>query len=268
MVDEIVIKLATRQVVLNRENADYLIDDNGLDWGDIPSKLGLTASYETYGSEISAIDTSEPRPIKIIGWVVGTESEMAQKKLRLSKIIIPNEQLDLFITSKTTNKTYTISGFLTKSLSFGKTKKTNNEAMCQFEFVLSAVYPFFEVSKSYTDLTDEDLIQNFGSIKVGARIVLKFSDAVENPYISFNGPRGSAGFIGFFMTASAGSTITIDTRKGKKYISTPFTNLNPISDWIEVPVSDITEQYTEIQTNSGVYVDIDFDESYTIMEDI
>lgn len=272
MVESLVISNGSISVVFNRTNSDYLIDDDGIDWGEITSTFSTLSNLDGYGSELNAVETTGMRDVKIVGWVVGTEAQMAAKKSYLAQVLYPQKDLTISVTSKRDqSKTYTLTVYVSKSITFGNTVRTNNEKMCRFEVVFTAVYPFFERARSYTISSSGEGILNLGALKVGARISLVLNSAVSNPYIYLTKARESAAF-GAYGSFGAGTRIFVNTEKAHRIISVngvrDYSVYNPSMNWIYVPVSYSESDYITVEIPSGVTAEISFNEAYTSMEDL
>lgn len=100
MVESITISNGSHSIVLNRTNSDYLIDDNGINWGEVSSRFSTLSNLDGYGAELNAIETTDPREIHIIGWVVGTEAQMAAKKAYLTQVLYPQKDLTITVPKK------------------------------------------------------------------------------------------------------------------------------------------------------------------------
>ena len=269
MVEEITLhnySLPGRSITLNRTNSNYLIDDDGLDWGTVSSNISTVNNFDSIGAKIRAIDTSTPRDIKIVGWVVGTDVEMRAKKHVLSQIIAPQSEIAVTVENKT------ISTIATKTVEFGTSKRTNNECMCQFQISLSAAYGFFEYARTYTNLQSDDAILNLGDIPVGAQVYFHFTSTTTDPLlvVRFSNNREKA--IGLFGTFNSGETVQVDTRYGSKIVergaTKDFSILNTMLDWFEIPVSYTPEDVGTITLSAGVQVNMYYKESFSILENL
>lgn len=233
---------SANSIIMNRTNADYLIDDNGLDWGEITSRLYTLKNLDTIGSTLNAVETVDPRPISITGWVVGTIPEMETKKNKLKNILAPQTTIRVQIPNdEDILNPYYIDTQLVSSIKFSKEYDANNEAMCQFTFGLQAPYPFFCLDRIY-DNTDYQSIVNKGSIPVGVQIMMTIDSDMSSPSVNIYKPGQSAESFALSGSYSEGSRIEVDTRKGTRKVlvngSRGFKGLAS-SEWISVPVSDV-----------------------------
>jgi hypothetical protein len=57
-------------ITFDKNNADYLIDDNGLSWGEVSSDLSVISNLDGYGATLNAVTTIESRIVDITGWVM------------------------------------------------------------------------------------------------------------------------------------------------------------------------------------------------------
>lgn len=268
MVESITISNGSHSVLLNRTDSDYLIDDNGINWGEVSSRFSTLSNLDGYGAELNAIETTDPREIHIIGWVVGTEAQMAAKKAYLTQVLYPQKDLTITVPKKRDpNFSYFIRVYVSKAVSFGDTVQTNNEKMCRFEVTFSAIYPFFEHTRQYT-ITSSGNILNLGSLPVGARISLALNSAVSNPAI-YIGQSSGFGVLGSF---SQNDVIFMNTQKSHKIITLNgiknYSILNTNIGWAYIPVSYSDTDEIPISVSSGVTATLEFNEAYTTVEDL
>lgn len=134
----------------------YLIDDNGLDWGEVKADhnqyqgRGMVGKIITY----TAIDTRNPSITgKLWSGITGNEEEyadltqaeldkirlakMSQLKEVLSRIINPLDVIRLGVGE------YFLDGQPNSSVSFSKEWRENNEVYCGFTFSLTCANPMF-----------------------------------------------------------------------------------------------------------------------------
>ena len=259
MIDSIIITNQSNgnSVVLDRDSSDYLIDDDGLDWGKVSSSFSTVGTLDNYGSTITAIDTQQPRPINIIGWVAGTESQMAKKKSRLSKVITPNDTIRIEIPRKSDpTKIYFIDTIMNDSLHYDNTYRANNEVMCRFSLSLIAPYPYFEYPRREIFSTGGTLINN-GDIPVGLYAEFDSSGEGSNFTIS-NGHQ-----IAIFEALRSGN-FKINTQYGARSVllssQKAFKYMSPNYGWVFVPQGTCS-----VETDGELI--LQFNEAYTVLED-
>lgn len=251
-------------LIFNRENADFLIDDNGVNWGEVTSQIYTNKTIDNIGSTITAIETVEPRPITITGWVVGTEEQMKSKKKHLSDVITPQATIRVQIPNpEDVSNPYYIDTQLTSSVKFSQNYDENNEVMCQFTFTLSAAYPFFCLDRFY-DESDYRAIQNLGSIPVGVQISMELNSSAS-PYVTISRSGHESESFALSGEYVAGDIVEVDTRKGARKVlvngSRGFKGLSS-SKWIQVPPSKTN---LAIRCNATVLA-IRFSEAHTVLE--
>lgn len=261
-------------ITFDRSSADYLIDDNGIDWGDISSALSTINNLDGYGATLNAVVTGEPRVVKITGWVVGTEAQMKTKKSKLSRMLSPQDDLIIFIPiSEGSAYHYDLTTKLYQSIQFDQAYKNNNEKMCKFTFSLAAAYPFFEYEKSYNITTTTYQVLNMGSIPVGVEAILIFDSAVTDPVVTIemtNGRESSLHLTGEF---TAGDSVKINTKYGSKQLLVNGTRDFSVMDfsygWLQMPVSLTSTDYATITIPSGTHFSLfRYTESYSSLGDL
>ena len=253
MVEEFTVTDFHGTITFNRTNSDFLIDDNGLDWGEVNSTFSTIPNFNGMGSELNAVQTTDIREIHLVGWVVGTPAQMSSKKTLLSEIISPQKPLRIQVSG------YYMDVYLSKAVSFGKTEQTNNEKMCQFEMTFAAVYPFFQRSVQY-NISSSGTINNRGSIPVGAKITLSANGA-SNPYVVIDDTASGLGLLGSF----SGQAV-MDTKNSKRELK-----LNGVKDYSmlasQLPWAYIPVGTSSVRVSGGSAV-IEFDEAYATLEDL
>ena len=274
MIDELLITNETLGISLtmDRDDSDYLIDDNGLNWGEISSKFSTLSNFDGFGAALNAIETTDPREVHIVGWVVGTESEMAIKKSYLAQVLSPQSSLKIIVNSKRSpGSQYYLRVYTSKTVSFGTEMKTNNEKMCQFEVTFSALYPFFEQERSYSNLSSGDRILNLGAIPVGVNMILTMTSAVTDPYIILKRGRHEYGF-GAYGTFNSGAKLYVNTQYSAREFTIDgqkaYYCLNTAFSWIMVPVSYNDTDYISVTMPAGISAELSYCEAYTSMEDL
>lgn len=301
MVEQIELKNLSyyKSAVLNRTDADYLLDDDGIDWGSVPSQISSRSSIDGLGSIVNNVKINKPRNISIIGWIIpGEASTIEQKKDYLSKICNPMDPIRIYCGE------YTIEGRLKSTIKFATTTDENNEEMCKFSLSIECVYPFFlkHVEKRVGAGTDEPIqlssdtegadsirslpieLENLGDFDVGAEFLIELSDTYQDLHVITKDPKTSlSSYFSLIGALNKGSVFRINTEVNKKYVSDyGFWDLN--SDWVKVyktidpqiPLVDwctLTLQLgisgtTESPTFDGVSLTIKYDVPYLAMEDM
>lgn len=247
-------------VILNRSNSDYLIDDDGLDWGRVDTRISSVSNIDSVGVDIDRVFIDTPRDITISGWVVGTESQMANKKSFLSKVISPKSLITITVGE------YKIDVYATSALHISSEYRENNEVMCRFNVTMTAPYPFFYVTKTYSSGFDHVL--NLGDIPVGVRISGTINAggivAVGKTYFqqfSLENYDGSTASL-ILDTTFGKKTLTIDGHPGFKYM-----NLGT-SKWLQVPVSYNDTDYISFVTSNITLSRVSFDEAHASLGDM
>ena len=88
MVEELMITNTSLNItcIMNMDDADYLLYEGCIDWGNI----SITHNTFQYSQQIGKSLTNSvvgTRDISISGWIIGTKEEIESKKKRLSTII-------------------------------------------------------------------------------------------------------------------------------------------------------------------------------------
>lgn len=283
-------------VVLNRTDADYLLDDDGVDWGSVPSHISSYSSIDGLGSVISNVSISNPRPIRIVGWITqGEDSTIEDKKEYLSKICNPIDPIRI------TCGAYTIEGRMSSSIKFATTMNENNEEMCKFSLYIECPKPFFTkhierrlgASTSEPILIDEAAssetvikslpitLENYGDFDVGAEFLIELSDTYQDLYVVSQDPKSLLpSFFGLEGTLREGTLFRVITETNRKYVSHyDLWNLN--SEWVKVykafdSLSNQCQLTLELGVSSstraanfeGVALTIKYDILYLSMEDM
>lgn len=247
-------------ILFNRSDSDFLIDDDGLDWGEVTSEVSTINNLDSIGSTLNAVETSKPRPISIAGWVVGTEDEMKAKKNLLRTILTPQYNLRILIPNEDEPPyNYYIDTRLTEGLKFDPAYKANNEVMCKFSFSLEAAYPFFCFDRSYAG--DPGTVLNYGSIPVGVRVRASISGTSN---ITF---QAGQNYHSFSMIDATG-VLDVDTRRGLRQLTLgsqkAFHYLDPYTtDWLQVPPS-LTG--VSVTARNADILSIDFTEAHAVLK--
>jgi hypothetical protein len=204
LIEDLIItnKVTGYTLKFNMEDADYLLYEGGIDWGEVK----VTHNTYNYSSMMGEYVTSSiigTRDISIAGWIVGkTETDIFTKKETLSKVINPLQIL------RVKYGDYGIDAKASTNLTFSNTYKENNDKMCKFLIQLFCPFPLFtlnnDISVSLSEiegnfifpwvLTDETVLSyykntsfieivNNGMVDVGMKVVLKARGTVNNPTI-------------------------------------------------------------------------------------
>ena len=203
MVEELnIVNLNTGlSLLFNMDNADYLIYEGGIDWGEINTTHN-TYAYSSLLGEYPTNTIIGTRDISISGWIVGkTEEEIFQKKEKLSMFFNPLHTLRI------KKGEYGIDGLPNTNVKFSSTYKENNDKMCKFLLQIFCPFPLFtkndDFSISMVDIvpmwrfpwiipeegyvmsamknTRFQAVVNDGAINVGLRLVLEANGTVNNP---------------------------------------------------------------------------------------
>lgn len=216
------------------DNADYLIDDESIDWGTVKGQHHTYSYPEQIGEYLSST-TIETRGISIFGWIVGTYEEIKRKKKELGRFINPQQPIEIVVGE------YSIVGSPESQVKFSNSYKENNDTMCKFLISLYCNNPMF--TKIVPEVTSVATVQpmfrfplvipttgsifglkeislfgevvNSGAVTVGCIIELEATGIVNNPRV-FKTVTGEEIKINTVM--SAGDKIIISTNKGNRYI--------------------------------------------------
>ena len=257
-------------LTMNRTDADYLLDDDeGIDWGSTSSNFSTVESLSGLGNTVNKIKSTDPRPISITGWIVGTEQEIENKKLYLSKIISPMDNLKITI-----NSTYYIDVIVTSAVKFAINSNQNNEVMCKFFFTVQAPFPFFkkDIAISFTDLSSTRYLQNHGCSAVGAEFQFHLQSGVSDLSLEVGFDGRSQEFL--IPGEIASGWYTISTKEGRKQNDFGWSHWDLDNDWIEIPKTLFDTDYVAVEASvssgnlSNVSLDIFFSELYTTLEDL
>lgn len=255
-------------VTFDKNNADYLIDDNGLSWGEVSSDLSVISNLDGYGATLNAVTTIESRIVDITGWVIGTEAQMKTKKEKLSRMLAPQDDILVFIPiSEGSAFHYDLVTKLYKSVRFDQEYRNNNEKMCKFNFSLAAPYPFFEYEKSYNVSESGYQVLNEGSIPVGVEAVWVFDSAVTDPALTIRMANGNESTLQLLGSFAANDIIRINTKYASKQLTLNGQRNFSIMDfdygWLKIPVSLTSTDYATIIFPSGSHLSLfRYSESY------
>lgn len=201
MIGEAEIYNSTKGVTLyfNQSDAEFLIDDGGLQVEDLESAILSYSIFDRIGEKINTVQMDSGRTITITGWVINVpESSLEDKKAKLSRIINPLDEL------KFTSKGRSINCRAKKAIEFGSKYKDNNDLICKFKIELYCPYPLFEgeaIRLQYTKIP--------ASIPYPCNQFLEF-DSAGSSLDSFVNPGDvTTGFEMGFTTSTASSGIGI-----------------------------------------------------------
>ncbi len=141
MIGEAEIYNSTKGATLyfNQSDAEFLIDDEGVQVEDLESAISSYSIFDRIGEKINTVQIDSGRTITITGWVINVpESSLEDKKAKLSRIINPLDEL------KFISKGRSINCRAKKAIEFGSNYKDNNDLICKFKIELYCPYPLFE----------------------------------------------------------------------------------------------------------------------------
>lgn len=141
MIGEAEIYNSTKGATLyfNQSDAEFLIDDEGVQVEDLESAISSYSILDRIGEKINTVQIDSGRTITITGWVINVpESSLEDKKAKLSRIINPLDKL------KFISKGRSINCRAKKAIEFGSNYKDNNDLICKFKIELYCPYPLFE----------------------------------------------------------------------------------------------------------------------------
>lgn len=201
MIGEAEIYNSTKGTTLyfNQSDAEFLIDDGGLQVEDLESAISSYSIFDRIGEKINTVQIDSGRTITITGWVINIpESSLEDKKAKLSRIINPLDEL------KFTSRGRSINCRAKKAVEFGNKYKDNNDLICKFKIELYCPYPLFAgkpIRVQYTKIP--------ASIVAPCNQFLEF-DSAGSSLDSFVNPGDvTTGFEMDFTTSTASSGIEI-----------------------------------------------------------
>ena len=277
MVESIKIKNLKTDIIkrFDMSEADYLIYEGSVDWGNIrvthstfqfPQQIGLYVSNTTLGS----------RDVSINGWIIGnTLQDIESKKRSLSLFANPLDEFQLIVGE------YAINGNLNSNVTFGKTYKENNAVAVKFLLQFTCPYPLFvltnaitlDVSKfvgafhfpliipeesgiimGYRKQTLFQKVGNSGVVPVGMTVILEASGTVNNPTIVNTTTHET---LRINKILSAGEKIVINTLQGEHNVVGYNENgvesylkyMDYDSLWLQVPPGVSTFSYATYDEN-------------------
>lgn len=268
MIDSILITnmKTTESMTLSKAgNGKMVLDNEGVDWGEVEASIYTYKSPKQIGAEVSGVDI-EPRPISVIGWLYGTQAQIEESQFELGVFFIPGS------TIRISAKGYFIEGVVQNSPAFSKKVKENNEYMCKFiiniycgnpEFIKEIPtvvdygstspalhFPFHFTSSSGVIFGIKEIqtlkkIENKGVHQVGSVIHFRcVGDSIKSPKI-FN-VYNQEEFILIDKTLTYGEEVIINTNMNKQSVtgivngvkSDYFKYWNFGGTWIQIPVGD------------------------------
>ena len=146
MVDSIKIKNnATNSIKsFDMSEADYLIYEGAIDWGNV-SVNHNTFSYPTQIGSYITNTVIGTRDVSINGWIIGdTLDDINRKKEELSKLINPLEQITIYVGD------YSMHGKPSSNVTYSKEYAENNEVCCKFLIQVLCDYPMFILTNPLT----------------------------------------------------------------------------------------------------------------------
>ena len=268
MIDKITVTNASGdQLVLNKDgDGNYILDNEGLDWGDVSAKFYTYKSPKQIGNEVYGTDVNS-RTIMITAWLYGTEKQIAKNQGWLGKFFVPGEKV------RVSTGGYYIEGYVQYSPQYSNKVKDNNEYFCKFVVSLYCGSPEFikeqQTVVEYTTLSNNfhfplvfegndgkvvfgvkevssvQKITNEGVHPVGMIITLK-CNAESLSSVKLFDIYNQEEFIKIDKTLSFGEVIVIDTRLTKQDVtgtlngvtSDYFRYWNFESTWMQINVGD------------------------------
>lgn len=239
MVDSIKIKNnATNSIKsFDMSEADYLIYEGAIDWGNV-SVNHNTFSYPTQIGSYITNTVIGTRDVSINGWIIGdTLDDINRKKEELSKLINPLEQITIYVGD------YSMHGKPSSNVTYSKEYAENNEVCCKFLIQVLCDYPMFILTNPLTPEIGKIFggfmfpliipkekgmiigyrrrslfvsIDNQGSISVGAKIKIYAHGTVNNIEITdvVTGKK-----IRINKVLSSGEVVEIDTNAGERHVT-------------------------------------------------
>ena len=301
MVEELMITNTSLNItcIMNMGDADYLLYEGCIDWGNI----SITHNTFQYSQQIGKSLTNSvvgTRDISISGWIIGTKEEMESKQKRLSTIINPLNDVEIDVGN------WRLTGRPSSNVSFSNNRAENNSVVCKFLIQIYCPYPLFTSIKLYGKKLSEDegmfkfpwilpstgvvmstrklssitSITNNGNVESGCIITLEAKSTVNNPKIM---NLGTGENIKINKTMVTGETITINTTKGSRSVvghigNAEDTNYLDYFDfdnvWLQLPVGSINvgsrtydSEGTEDATYKNLIVTVQYRLSALNMED-
>ena len=124
MVEELMITNTSLNItcIMNMDDADYLLYEGCIDWGNI----SITHNTFQYSQQIGKSLTNSvvgTRDISISGWIIGTKEEIESKKKRLSTIINPLNDVEIDVGK------WRMTGRPSSNVSFSNNRTENNSVV-------------------------------------------------------------------------------------------------------------------------------------------
>ena len=139
MIDKIVLsnQESGDKLELNKDGTgNFILDDEGIDWGSIGTSIYTYKSPKQIGNEVSGVDV-ESRTVIITGWLYGTQNQIEKKQFWLGNFVVPGQAMRISVNG------YYIEGYPQKTPVFSSKVKENNEYMCKFVITLYCGKPEF-----------------------------------------------------------------------------------------------------------------------------
>lgn len=239
MVDSIKIKNNVTNSIksFDMSEADYLIYEGAIDWGNV-SVNHNTFSYPTQIGSYITNTVIGTRDVSINGWIIGdTLDDINRKKKGLSKLINPLEQITIYVGD------YSMHGKPSSNVTYSKEYAENNEVCCKFLIQVLCDYPMFILTNPLTPEIGKIFggfmfpliipkekgmimgyrrrslfvsIDNQGSISVGVKIKIYAHGTVNNIEITdvVTGKK-----IRINKVLSSGEVVEIDTNAGERHVT-------------------------------------------------
>lgn len=141
MIDEVTITNLSTNIehTFDKENSEFLLDDNGVVIEELKSNFNTYAVYGRIGRLMDEPQLSSAIDITITGWIIHTMmTPLDDKKQQLVKFFNPLQELKLRF------KNREIKGYSKTSPKFGASRKENNDLFCKFQVVIYCPNPSFK----------------------------------------------------------------------------------------------------------------------------
>lgn len=283
-------KNLNKRILMNMEDADYLLYEGGIDWGGIEVVHNTSQYVQQIGNTITD-STVGTRDISISGWIIGSEKEINDKKKTLSSMINPLHDLTIEVDK------WKISGKPSTNVKYSKNYEENNDKMCKFLIQIFCSFPLFTasdvkegyitssiglfsfplvikkdgISMSYRTKNYFVDIINDGAFEIGCEIVFEANGIVNNPTL-LNVNTGER--IKINKTLYSGEKIIVNTKKGNRSVKNQnnedyYEFFDFDNSWLQLNVG--TNTFTYYTTNSfgerdETYKNMDLKIRYNICE--
>lgn len=275
-------------------NGKFILDDEGISWGNVEASIYTYKSPNQIGNEISGVDI-ESRTVMVTGWLYGSQKQIESGQFWLGNFVVPGQMLRISVNG------YFIEGQPQQTPVFGSKVKENNEYMCKFvvtvycgspEFAKESVsvfeygtehaafhFPFRFVQGGrgvifgIKEVKTIQQIVNQGVHSVGGIITFRCNgESLSNPKI-FNVYKPDE-FIVIDKTMVFGEEIRIDTRPNKQSVvgivdkveSDYFKYWNFNGTWLQFERGDNYYAVTCEGEQTALEVSIEIVDSYYTIE--